>query len=93
MSNLWMALFIILTLSCLTGLLETIPLAVLGAVIEAAVMSLIDFPEMRRVRRRVYIISVYSRSLNLYTHTRARLTTLSNTYRRPSASPRSRAVS
>lgn len=50
LSNLWMALFIILTLGWLTGLLETIPLAVLGAVIESAVMSLIDFGEMRRVR-------------------------------------------
>jgi MFS superfamily sulfate permease-like transporter len=50
MSNLWMGLFIILTLVCLTSLLEMIPLAVLGAVIESAVMSLIDFGEMHRVR-------------------------------------------
>lgn len=49
MSNVWMGLFILLTLRCLTGLLETIPLAVLGAVIEVSALSLVDFPEMRRV--------------------------------------------
>jgi MFS superfamily sulfate permease-like transporter len=53
MSNFWMAVFIIVTLACLTGLLEMVPLAVLGAVIESAVMSLIDFGEMRRVRKKL----------------------------------------
>ena len=50
MSNAWIGLFFIIVLTCLTGLLEMIPLTVLGAVIESAVMSLIDFGEMRRVR-------------------------------------------
>lgn len=45
-----MAFFIIIVLKCLTKLLESIPLAVLGAVIESAIMSLLDFGEMKRVR-------------------------------------------
>lgn len=62
MSNVWMAAFIILTLSCLTGLLETIPLCVLGAVIESAIMSLLDFAEMRRVRGGGGVCPRYARS-------------------------------
>lgn len=55
MTNVVMPLFVILALLFLTPLLAWIPLAVLGAVIESAVMNLIDVAEMRRGLRVAFL--------------------------------------